>query len=80
MLVTQLMTAGTDFISDIFSKVQEYVPKILALIKNVFESVIGLFWTSGTGLTTVGGLALLGAGFALFYMGVRFIRGLIRVK
>lgn len=72
-------------VSGIFQVLGEIVSAFAALVVDLFEAVVSIFYTAGTGsdpgqLTIVGTLALIGAGVGLVMWGFRFIRSLIRVK
>ena len=72
-------------VSGIFQTLGQIVSAFAALVVDLFEAVVSIFYTAGTGsdpgsLTIVGTLALIGAGVGLVLWAFRYIRGLIKVK
>lgn len=72
-------------ISAIFQEMTTIASAFVSFLISLFESVVGVFWTAGSGsdpgqLTIVGTLLLIGAvvGFAMW--GLSYIRSLIRVR
>lgn len=72
-------------IAAIFEQMTSIASAFVSFLISLFESVVGVFWTAGTGsdpgqLTIVGTLLLIGAvvGFAMW--GLSYIRSLIRVR
>lgn len=80
-----------DFIEQVFQTIGTIIQKFVALLVDLFEKVVGLFWVEGTGtvgqegyvaphLTVLGVLLLISVATALTMWAFRFIRSLLRVK
>ena len=80
-----------DFITEVFKTIGTVIEKFVALLVDLFEKVVGLFWveavgTTGQGgyepahLTVLGVLLLISVATALTMWAFRFIRSLLRVK
>lgn len=77
-VLTKILTAGTSFIDDLWDGLESIITKVISFFGNLFQSIISIFWTSGTGLTTVGTLFLISMGVGFFWLAIRFITGLVR--
>lgn len=80
-----------DFITEVFSTIGQIIQKFVALLVDLFEKVVGLFWVEAVGtsgstdyepahLTVLGVLLLISVATALTMWAFRFIRSLLRVK
>lgn len=72
-------------IQGIFDAITSIVNAFVGVLTNLFEKVVALIWTPGTGndpgsLTVVGTLLLIALGTGLVMWGFYFIRSLIRVR
>lgn len=63
--------------NDIITFLGDGISSVFGLFGDVMTGGIGLIWESGTGLTVLGELLLLGAIVGLVLFGIRFVRSLI---
>lgn len=79
-----VMTKVMSFVSEIFETIGEVVTGFGALIIQMFEAIVGIFYTTGTdgtgSITFVGSLLLFSAGTGLVIWGINWIRRLIRLR
>lgn len=72
------------FVSEIFDAIGEVVTGFGGLIVEMFNAVVGVFYTTGTdgtgSITFVGTLLLFSAGTGLVIWGINWIRRLIRLR
>lgn len=73
------------FVSEIFETLGSIVSSFVTMLVSLFESVVDIFYTPGTGdtqgeLTIVGVLMLIGLGTGLVIWAFSYIRRLIRVR
>lgn len=74
------LTAGADLLTDLFDGFVGVCEKIVTLITSLFQSIVDMFWVSGTGLTSFGKLMIIPIAFGLFWGVYRIIKGLIKPK
>jgi hypothetical protein len=68
-------------ISAIFDTISDVVTSMTAVIVDIFESFVGIFYDSAaTELTLFGTLALIGAGVGLVYWALGLVQGLFNVR
>lgn len=72
-------------VAQIFSVLGDIVTGFSGLVVNMFQAVVNIFYTAGTGsdpgeLTIVGTLSLMALGTSLVIWGIGFIRRLIKVR
>lgn len=73
-------------IGSIFSTLSTIVQEFAQMLVSMFGAVVGIFYTAPSGsdtvgqLTVVGTLTLIALGSALVIWGMKFIRGLIRLR
>lgn len=69
-------------ITDIFAAISEIVSAAAGVMTDLFQSVVGIFFTTGDngGLTVIGVLALVGVGFALVMWGFNFVMKLLKFR
>lgn len=63
----------------IFETIGDIVGQFALSLRDIFDEAIGIVWT-GSSLSNVGILLLLGLGTGLLIWGFKFIRRLIRVR
>lgn len=75
-----------DFVVQIFNVLKNIIIAFVDLLVDLFENIVGIFYTAPSGdettgeLTVVGTLMLIALGTGLVIWGFNFIRGLIRVR
>ena len=74
----KILTAGTSFVDDLWDGLETIVTKVISFFGTLFSNIVSIFWTSGTGLTTVGVLFLISMAVGFFWLAIRFITGLVR--
>lgn len=69
--------------ADILTNIGTVITQVLTWITNLFSSVSGIFYTPGTGsaigsFTFIGVLLLVGFGLSMVWVGINFVKSLVK--
>lgn len=79
LTILNFLAEGDDLLQDVFNGFTTVSSKIISFFTTMFTSVTGMFWTSGTGLTSFGKLIIIPAAFGAFWLVFRWIKSLLHI-